>query len=121
MENQNLTDLQNHLQELEERLLESKVEIYSELLSDEFFEFGSSGNIWVKSDFEVEGGSLRQLTLSQFKLHPLSDDVALVTYHIYQAGLDRHTLRSSIWKCIDGKWKMFFHQGTPTHLTSIPS
>ncbi|QLY81826.1 hypothetical protein [Clostridium intestinale] len=21
---------------------------------------------------------------------------------------------SSIWKCFDGKWKMFFHQGTLT-------
>ena len=24
----------------------------------------------------------------------------------------KYSLRSTIWKCIDGKWKMFFHQGT---------
>ncbi len=25
-----------------------------------------------------------------------------------------HTLRSSVWKLIDGNWQMAFHQGTPT-------
>lgn len=26
----------------------------------------------------------------------------------------KNSLRSSIWKCIEGKWKMIFHQGTLT-------
>ncbi|WHX90473.1 hypothetical protein [Peribacillus simplex] len=46
--------LKEHLYQLEEKLLKSEVcsspEELSLLLKDDFFEFGSSGNIWSKSD-----------------------------------------------------------------------
>jgi hypothetical protein len=31
---------------------------------------------------------------------------------ISTTGEQRRTLRSSIWKRIDGRWQMIFHQGT---------
>jgi xylulose-5-phosphate/fructose-6-phosphate phosphoketolase len=47
---------------------------------------------------------------------PFGDmDVALVTYRsvsLYPDGSKFHSLRSSIWKIIDGRWRMAFHQGT---------
>jgi xylulose-5-phosphate/fructose-6-phosphate phosphoketolase len=46
---------------------------------------------------------------------PFGDmDVALVTYRsVSPDGSKFHSLRSSIWKIIDGRWRMAFHQGTP--------
>ena len=26
----------------------------------------------------------------------------------------KYSLRSSVWKCFNGKWRMIFHQGTLT-------
>lgn len=121
MENKDLTALRDHLLELEERLLKPTTEIYAELLSDTFFEFGSSGNVWVREDYNIVGSrDTRKLTLTQLKLYPLADDVAMVTYHIYDGDRKQNTLRSSIWKRFDGEWKMVFHQGTPTHLSTKP-
>ena len=28
-------------------------------------------------------------------------------------GKTTYAMRSSIWKCVEEKWKMIFHQGTP--------
>jgi len=111
--------LKEHLYELEEKLLKSEVrtspEELSSLLKDDFFEFGSSGNIWSKSDFMgQEGAGAVNMTLSQFEMHPLSDDTVLITYRIFDEDKLEHTLRSSIWKCANGRWQMFFHQGTKT-------
>ena len=52
-----------------------------------------------------------------FVLRPLADDVVLLTYRSFRLAEgkeDDHTLRSSIWKFISGRWQMIFHQGTPT-------
>lgn len=54
------------------------------------------------------------MTLSNFEINPLSENVVLATYRVYDRTREHHTLRSSIWKLIDGKWQMFFHQGTIT-------
>ncbi|ASS95488.1 DUF4440 domain-containing protein [Peribacillus simplex] len=111
--------LKEHLYQLEEKLLKSEVrtspEELSLLLKDDFFEFGSSGNIWSKSDFlGQEGAGAVKMTLSQFDMHQLSNDTVLTTYRIFDEGKVEHTLRSSIWKCTNGRWQMFFHQGTKT-------
>ncbi|MFD6209249.1 DUF4440 domain-containing protein [Peribacillus sp. NPDC060253] len=111
--------LKVHLYQLEEKLLKSEIRTSSEelslLLKDDFFEFGSSGNIWSKSDFMgQEGAGAVKMTLSQFDMHQLSDDTMLTTYRIFDEDKVEHTLRSSIWKCTNGSWQMFFHQGTKT-------
>ncbi|MNN84440.1 hypothetical protein D3C81_2016020 [compost metagenome] len=53
------------------------------------------------------------MILSGFELHPLSETAVLATYRILNEETGGATLRSSIWKLKDGRWQMFFHQGTP--------
>ncbi|MGG2066850.1 DUF4440 domain-containing protein [Bacillus sp. S14(2024)] len=117
MKNQSV--LKKHLCELEQQLLEPETRTspaeLDKLLTDDFFEFGSSGNVWYKKDaVGGEGLSVREMTLSDFEIYPLSEDTVLATYRIKDETRMQNTLRSSIWKLIDGRWQMFFHQGTPT-------
>ncbi|WP_310831468.1 nuclear transport factor 2 family protein [Paenibacillus pedocola] len=107
-----------HICELEEKLLSAEVrscpEELSELLADDFFEFGSSGRVWYKQDLMGEDGAGEvRMILSGFELHLLSETAALTTYRILNEETGGATLRSSIWKQQDGRWQMFFHQGTP--------
>jgi hypothetical protein len=93
------------------------------LLADEFVEFGSSGKIFNKR--QVIAAMLadpasrlpRYATLQSVKMTRLADDVALLTYRSSKShpGAPRpvHAHRSSIWKRIDGRWQLVFHQGTP--------
>ncbi|MEH6940079.1 DUF4440 domain-containing protein [Bacillus sp. JJ664] len=115
----NQLELKKHLQELEQQLIAPEtrtkpVEV-DKLLADNFFEFGSSGNVWYKKDFVGDDGlSVLKMTLSEFEIYPLSEDTVLATYYIKDETRMQNTLRSSIWKFIDGRWQMFFHQGTIT-------
>ena len=94
-------------------------EVLSDLIDDEFTEFGSSAQIfdkheimrWLLSEDKSERIGM------QFKAKRLSDDVMLITYiscikDNYFAEI-KHALRSSIWRHKDGRWRMVFHQGTP--------
>ncbi|MNV80981.1 hypothetical protein D3C71_1746160 [compost metagenome] len=118
---QNEASLQKHIRELEELLLTTEVRTspqqLSLLIADDFFEYGSSGRVWYKKDMMgEEGAGVVKLTLSGFELHPLSEAAVLATYRTLNAENGRYTLRSSIWRFVDGRWQMFFHQGTPTML-----
>ncbi|AGK54310.1 nuclear transport factor 2 family protein [Bacillus sp. 1NLA3E] len=117
MENQSV--LKKHLRELEQKLLEPETRTtpaeLDKLLADDFFEFGSSGNVWYKKDSVGKGGlSVREMTLTDFEIYPLSEDTVLATFRVKDETRMQNTLRSSIWKFIDGRWQMFFHQGTTT-------
>ena len=83
------------------------------LLSDNFFEFGSSGKVLYK-DEDISEATLGivKMTMSDFEIHSLSEEIVLATYRIYNELNNQHSLRSSIWKLVDGQWKMHFHQGT---------
>ncbi|MDC3414324.1 DUF4440 domain-containing protein [Aquibacillus sp. 3ASR75-11] len=113
--------LKEHLYLLEERLLKPEVRTdpieLERLLSDDFFEFGSSGNVWYKKDFVGESGiSVCEMNLYDFDIKPLATDVVLTTYRVEDKTREHHTLRSSIWKFRNNRWQMFFHQGTLTKL-----
>ncbi|MFF2017359.1 DUF4440 domain-containing protein [Paenibacillus sp. NPDC058177] len=110
--------LKAHLLELEERLLQpavrTSVEELSALLDDGFFEFGSSGAVWYRQEgLHAEGIGIVNMTLSDFEIHPLSPDTTLTTYRIFNENKQQYSLRSSIWRYREGRWQMFFHQGTP--------
>jgi hypothetical protein len=114
--------LKDHLNELEHALLKPEIrtsrEALSKLLADDFFEFGSSGEIWRISDgIGEEGIGIVEMTLEHFEIHSLASDTVLTTYRIFNQVKKQHSLRSSIWKYRDGRWQMFFHQGTPTKST----
>jgi hypothetical protein len=115
--------LEDHLRQLEERLLQpnarKSAEEVSELLASEFIEFGSSGRIFDKqqiiASLQIEPKVRRSLV--DFKTWILAPAVILVTYCSVRQGAvpneqPIHSLRSSIWKLIDGRWQMVFHQGT---------
>lgn len=92
----------------------------SELLSDGFTEFTSSGYIYNYSIGQVidEGTNLQEMDweITDFEINPLSNDCVLATYRLTKHSESnenkKYSLRSSIWKCFEGKWKMIFHQGT---------
>ena len=109
--------LKELLLQLEKKLLEPEIrtskEELSNLLADNFFEFGSSGKVLYKDENIGEMSlSVVQMKLSDFEIHPMSEEIVLTTYRIYNEMNNQHSLRSSIWKLIDGRWKMHFHQGT---------
>ena len=121
----NSDELRETLMALEIALLTPEVrasaERLDELLADDFIEFGSSGRIFDKasvialltSEDTGESG-----TVSDFRLLTGGEDTALVTYTCEVRDADgklrRTSLRSSAWRRQNGRWQMFFHQGTRT-------
>ena len=110
-------DVKRMIHHLELELLKpetrSNYKKINSLLADEFFEFGSSGNVWIKKEaISEEGLSIRDMTMSDFDIRILSEGVVLATYRIRDETRDQNTLRSSIWKWMDESWQRCFHQGT---------
>lgn len=111
---------------LEEELFKQSVrasaDAVSELLADDFIEFGRSGGVHDKEEVVRSLAAERpdptaSRTADNYRLLALADDVVLLTYRSLRTdddGSQAHTLRSSIWKRLDGSWRMVFHQGTPT-------
>ena len=114
MDHHSLKEVLLHLEEelLKPEIRASKVEL-ARLLSEDFFEIGSSGRVLYKNEEidEMKLGAVK-MRLSDFDIHPLSEEIVLTTYRIYNEVNQQHSLRSSIWKFVDGTWKMQFHQGT---------
>jgi hypothetical protein len=124
-------DVPHH--ELEEiRRLEQKLHlpeirqspaIVAELLAEDFVEFGSSGTVYDDRDDLIARLAAEKMEETSspvisrdYAFRPISADAVLVTYRSIrragESGQERHTLRSSIWQRIDGRWQMIFHQGT---------
>ena len=117
------------LRQLEEHLLRPEVRSSAEqvgrLLADDFIEFGSSGYAYDKQQIiealqQEKPDPTVRISLAEFAARRLAPGVFLVTYRtIREGGPDetgRSRLRSSIWKLMDGRWQMVFHQGTPSPL-----
>jgi hypothetical protein len=112
------------LRELEERLLLPNVrksaQDIMDLLADEFIEFGSSGRVFDKQQIiqSLQNESIEPLTqrsITEFKTLVLATGVVLVTYCIVShisGEQPVYSLRSSIWKLNNDRWKLIFHQGT---------
>ena len=117
MENETL---KAQILELEERLLKPDTrqswEELDNLLADDWFEVGSFGDVWYKKVWYKKdcknGLKALKMTIHDFQIHPLSIDVVLATYCLIDETRMINTMRSSIWKYINGKWQMFYHQST---------
>lgn len=100
--------------------IRQSIEKTSELLSDGFIEFCSSGYVWHYNKGESVDEHIQQINweIRDFAINQVSDDCLLATYKLIKNNelneSKKYSLRSSIWKCFDGRWKMFFHQGTLT-------
>jgi hypothetical protein len=89
-------------------------------LAADFFEFGRSGIVWNRQQTieALAQEPLMERSMRDFTTRLLSESVVLVTYRSVLrdpvSSKEWHTLRSSVWKLIDGRWQIIFHQGTPT-------
>ncbi len=116
------TDLTALIRQLEQRLLTPGVRRSAQevagLLADEFIEFGSSGRVFDKQQVidSLQGEAAAHWSLTHFKTSLLAPGVVLATYratyHSSAGAPPVPSLRSSLWKWIDGRWQMVFHQGT---------
>ena len=89
---------------------------FQELLADNFFEFGSSGTTWTKSNVLASLSTTQRAPTraSGFKLECISPSLVLLNYYTVTNphGEDHTVLRSSIWIKQQSGWKMVFHQGS---------
>ncbi len=116
--------IKEHILELENNLLKSEVrksaQKINDILADDFIEFCSSGieYRYEKGDIhqDQDDDTTLQCEILDFNIKELSKDCILAMYKVIKHNeVDenkKYSLRSSIWKYCDGKWKMFFHQGT---------
>lgn len=105
--------------ELHSSLTRANYARLNELLADDFYEFGSSGNVWTKNDILVrlpsEDKNAAKIESKNYSLKKISDEVYFLTYVSYRlinGKEERVALRSSLWKNNSTNWQMIFHQGT---------
>jgi hypothetical protein len=113
------------LRELEQSLLDPAVRHNRArllaLLAEDFLEFGSSGRVWTRKtiiDLLAKETAFIPPQIEEFQCALLAPELALVTYRTVRTDEKSSerlaSLRSSIWTCATGEWKMRFHQGTRT-------
>ncbi len=98
------------LYRLEERLLQPEIrksgEEVSQLLADEFIEFGSSGGVYDKQATieKLKDDVSQPCFLADFQASLLASGIVLVLYRAIRQGNagQSHALRSSIWMLMDG-------------------
>ena len=108
------------IKKLEESLWLSKTRFdpkyMNRILSPDFFEFGRSGRIYKREDtLSAPPQEINvRLPLKNFKVHPISNDVVLVTY-TSEVTYEKIEIgnRSSLWRKMPTGWQLQFHQGTP--------
>ena len=110
------SQLQDHLYNLEERLLHPDREpdrrALIPMFAGEYREFCTSGRIYNRQqtiDILLTSAP-RAATILHFYLNQLSDTVALATYRATTSVTSSH--RSSLWVFRDDRWQLAFHQGT---------
>ncbi len=118
-------NLHTHIRQLEEQLLNPSVrssrEKLDELIADQFIEYGSSGQLFTKQQIidYMPRETPTTRSIEKFDIVDLADEVKLAIYlvvtYIKGENLPVQSLRSSIWKLIDGRWQVVFHQGTVTN------
>ena len=116
--------LRSVIRELEERLMQTHVRntraLAAPLLADEFVEFGSSGGTYDKEAVlsALAADTSAAPAVANFAVRQLAPGIVLATYrtvHRDPSGtITRQSLRSSVWREVNGRWQLEFHQGTPT-------
>lgn len=118
-----MNELKDILYQLELSLVNQdnrySIDKLNELLADDFIEYGSSGSIYNKeiTISSLIGAPSPTYEIYDFEVISLSETFAQTRFKTNRTNLDGTkliSLRSSIWKKTDGKWQMYFHQGTPS-------
>ena len=80
-------------------------------LTDDFTEFGYSGRAYTRvQTLDLPVRSI-EATLDDIETRPVGRDAALVTYRSVEPRGAAN--RASLWRRVDGAWRLAFHQGTP--------
>jgi len=103
----------------ERRLLDPAVrqdaEAVSELLADDYVEIGASGRLWTRAEAIAELASESPepdaTMTSEWTVRELAPGLAMVGFVSLRAG--RRVRRTSLYRLESGRWRVFFHQGTP--------
>ena len=87
------------------------------LLSDDFIEFGSSGQVWSRDSTleQLATQTYEAPVVEDFACMMLAENVALVTYRSVRTkatGERDESLRSSVWTRESDIWRICFHQAT---------
>ncbi|WP_165787146.1 DUF4440 domain-containing protein [Pseudohalioglobus lutimaris] len=82
----------------------------TELLADDFEEYGSSGRVFYKSDVLSAPDFGAAYDLSDFTFTDLAEGVVLVKYKAVVS--NQESLRSSIWVKASSSWQLLHHQAT---------
>ncbi|MCF8462828.1 MAG: hypothetical protein K9G11_02850 [Rickettsiaceae bacterium] len=87
-------------------------------MCDEFWEIGASGNVYTKQDVieTLLDRYQRPYTsdiweAKDFALTKIAQDNYLLSYILIQ-DKTRLTRRSTLWRRVNGDWKILYHQGT---------
>jgi hypothetical protein len=109
------------IHKLENDLLQSEVRkstaIIDSLLTDDFMEIGSLGQVYSKQDIleHLPKENNVKWEMEDFNAKEIEENVVLVTYKTKNVSEKTivFSLRSSLWIIRGDSWKMVFHQGTP--------
>jgi hypothetical protein len=118
-----MNNIKNHIKTLEETLLHSDFqknpEVLDHLLSEDFEEIGGIGKTSSRAEvvhWLLTKEKTLQWSLNDFRIRTLAPDLILATYQASSRGSNisssKGSIRSSIWKLCNDKWKIIFHQGT---------
>lgn len=118
----NINNLAEHIKQLEISLLSKEagknMSDPDKIISDDFLEIGKSGKIWTKQALitSYENKTEVNITITDFRLKPLSDSILLAIYTAHHTSETYHpvvkTIRSSVWRLSGTGWEIVFHQGT---------
>ncbi|MGC4174912.1 DUF4440 domain-containing protein [Demequina sp.] len=86
------------------------------VLHPEFTEVGRSGRVFTRDEvLEMPAVSIDvDIPRATFSVQELVADAALVSYETVPRE-SRHGAahRASVWVCVEGTWRLRYHQGTP--------
>jgi hypothetical protein len=96
----------------------SDAQLVDALLDPEFTEVGASGRWWDRPAIvaALVAGEITDpeaSTASEVTGVRLGPELVHITYVSQRAG-GVPVRRSSIWRRTDGRWRLYYHQGTPT-------
>lgn len=91
------------------------------LLHPGFTEVGSSGRAWTRAEIlEAMAGELslvgEEVEVRGMTGEQLAPGVVHLRFRTVVGG--REARRSSLWRCADDRWQLWFHQGTPVSPTA---
>lgn len=118
-----LRSITAHIKRLELKLLttdwQADPALINELLSGDFEEISSNGQIGTRDDiinWLLNKDNCIQWSLVDFRIKVLADDLVLAIYVARKLNdtnnVSSGSVRTSVWKYQGGHWKMLFHQAS---------